>query len=146
MVEAAAQFQKGLDQLALLPDDPERQRQELEFRTSLGAVLQAVKGNAAPETRDAFVRARQLWEQLRSPSEFLRIPYGQSFYHVFRGELELALRFDEDLPRLSRQRYDFAGFVLGRVSRTHRLCWTVRNCTRDEGVVSAKMGSFFSLI
>jgi len=43
MAEAAAQFQKGLDQLALLPDDPERQRQELEFRTSLGAVLQAVK-------------------------------------------------------------------------------------------------------
>ena len=85
MAEAAAQFQKGLDQLALLPDDPERQRQELEFRTSLGAVLQAVKGNAAPETRDAFVRARQLWEQLRSPSGFLRIPYGQSFYHVFCG-------------------------------------------------------------
>jgi predicted ATPase len=39
MAEAAAQFYKGLDQLALLPDSPERQRQELEFRSSLGAVL-----------------------------------------------------------------------------------------------------------
>ena len=39
MAEAAAQFQKGLDQLALLPDDPERQRQELEFCSALGAVL-----------------------------------------------------------------------------------------------------------
>jgi predicted ATPase len=29
MVEAAAQFHQGLDQLALLPDSPERQRQEL---------------------------------------------------------------------------------------------------------------------
>src|SRR5215510_12625890 len=47
MVEAAAQFQKALDQLALLPDNPERQRQELEFRGSLGTVLQAVKGYAA---------------------------------------------------------------------------------------------------
>src|SRR6202022_1703624 len=50
MAEAAAQFQKGLDQLALLPDHPERQRQELEFWSALGAVLQAVKGFAAPET------------------------------------------------------------------------------------------------
>ena len=41
MAEAAAQFQKGLDQLALLPDTPERQRQELEFCSALGAVLRA---------------------------------------------------------------------------------------------------------
>jgi predicted ATPase len=31
MAEAATQFHKGLDQLALLPNTPERQRQELEF-------------------------------------------------------------------------------------------------------------------
>ena len=74
MAEAAAHFQKGLDQLALLPDTPERQRQELEFRVSLGAVLQAVKGLAAPETGDAWARARNLWDQLGSPAEFLRIP------------------------------------------------------------------------
>ena len=36
MAEAAAQFQKALDQLALLPDSPERQRQELEFCSRLG--------------------------------------------------------------------------------------------------------------
>src|SRR6266851_2747568 len=41
MAEAAAQFHKGLDQRALLPDTPERQRQELEFRGALGAVLVA---------------------------------------------------------------------------------------------------------
>jgi predicted ATPase len=33
MAEAAAQFRRGLDQLALLPDSPERRRQELEFRS-----------------------------------------------------------------------------------------------------------------
>ena len=82
MAEAAAQFQKGLDQLALLPDDPERQRQELEFCSALGAVLIAVKGFAAPETGHAYARARELWEQLGSPSEFLQIPYGQSLYHA----------------------------------------------------------------
>jgi predicted ATPase len=81
MAEAASQLLKGLDQLTLLPDNPERQQQELEFRSALGAVLQAVKGFAAPETGHAYARARELWEQLGSPVEFLRIPYGQSAYH-----------------------------------------------------------------
>ena len=121
MAEAAAQFQKGLDQLALLPDTPERQRQELEFCSALGAVLQAVKGYAAPETGHAYARARELWEQLGSPAEFLQIPYGQSLYHMVRGELDLAQRLDEDLLRLSRQRNDSAGLVLGHLSSGRNL-------------------------
>jgi predicted ATPase len=116
LAEAGAQFKKGLDQLALLPDTPERRRQELEFRSALGAVLLAVKGQAAPETGHAYVRAQELWEQLGSPLEFLQVPYGQSRYHAVRGELDLAQRLDEDLLRLSRQRNDFAGLVLGHMS------------------------------
>jgi predicted ATPase len=80
--------------------------------TALGAVLQAVKGMAAPETGDAYARARELWEELDSPSEFLQVPYGQSRYHANRGELDLALRLAEDFLRLSRQRNDSAGLVL----------------------------------
>jgi class 3 adenylate cyclase/predicted ATPase len=121
MAEAVAQFQKGLDQLALLPDDPERQRQELELRSALGAVLQAVKGLAAPETGHAYARARELWEQLDSPSEFLQVPYGQSFHHMVRGELDLAQRLAEDLLRLSRRRNDSAGLVLGHLSSSRNL-------------------------
>src|SRR5215475_2324519 len=64
--EAAAQFQKGLDQLALLPETRERQRQELELRSALGGVLLAVKGQSAPETGLAYTRARELWERLGS--------------------------------------------------------------------------------
>jgi class 3 adenylate cyclase/predicted ATPase len=116
LVEASAQFHKGLDQLALLPDTPERRRQELEFCTALGAVLHAVKGYAAPETGQAYARARELWEQLGSPLEFLQVPYGQSVYHMGRGELDIAQRMNEDLLRLSRQRNDSAGLVLGHLS------------------------------
>jgi class 3 adenylate cyclase/predicted ATPase len=113
MAEAAAQFQKGLDQLKLLPETPERQRQELEFWSSLGAALRFVKGQATPEMGHAFARARELWEQLGSPSEYFHIPYGQSRHHAFRGEFDLAQRLDEGLLRLSRQRNDAAGLVLG---------------------------------
>jgi class 3 adenylate cyclase/predicted ATPase len=121
MAEAAAQFQKGLNQLALLPDNRERQRQELEFRSGLGAALLIVKGFAAPETGHAYARARELWEQLGSPSEFLQVPHGQSHYHALRGELDLAQRMDEDLLRLSLQRNDSAGLVLGHFSTGQNL-------------------------
>jgi len=116
IVEAAAHFQKGLDQLALLPNRPERQRQELEFCSALSAALRAAKGQGAPETGHAYARARVLWERLGSPSEFLQIPYGQSRYYAHRGELDLAQRLDEDLLYLGRQRNDTAGLVLGHLS------------------------------
>jgi predicted ATPase len=126
MAEAAAQFQRGIDQLALLPDTPERQQQELEFSSALGAVLQVVKGFAAPETGRAYARARELWEQLGAPAEFLRVPFGQSLYHMNRGELDLALRFDADLLRLSRQRNDSAGLFLSHQSFGRNLLFSGR--------------------
>ena len=101
MAEAVAQLQKGLDQLALLPETPERQRQELEFWSDLGAALRFVRGQATQEMGHAFARARELWEKLGSPPEFHHIPYGQSFYHMYRGEFDLAQRLDEDLLRLA---------------------------------------------
>jgi len=123
MAEAAAQFQKALDQLELLPDSRDRQRQELEFWIALAAALQGVKGVGAPETGHAYVRARELWEQLGSPLEFLHTPYAQSFHHAFRGEYDLAQRLADDLLRLSRQRNHSAGLVLGHLSSARSLMY-----------------------
>jgi len=116
MAEAAAQFQKGLDQLLLMPENPDRQRQELEFRCGLAAALQDVKGAGASETGHAYACARELWEHLGSPSEFLHVPWGQSRYHIYRGEFDLALRLAEDVLDRSSQRNDSGGLVLGHHS------------------------------
>jgi len=126
MAEAAAQFQKGLDQLALLADTPERRRQELEFCSALGAVLLTVKGGGAAEVGHAYARARELWEQLGSPREYLSIAYGQSRHHSTRGEKDLAQRLDEELLRLSRERNDSNGLVLGYLSSGRRLMFAGR--------------------
>jgi len=126
MAEAAAQFQKGLEELALLPDDFARRRQELEFRSSLGTVLQSVRGYAADETGRTLARARELWEDLGSPSEFLQVAYAQSIYHAIRGELRLAHRLDEDLLRLSRQRNEPAGLFLAHQSCGRNLMFAGR--------------------
>jgi class 3 adenylate cyclase/tetratricopeptide (TPR) repeat protein len=116
MAEAAGQFQRGLDQLVLLPDTLKRQQQELEFQSGLGGALQAVKGVAALETGQAYARARELWEQLGFPSDYLHIPFGQSRYHALRGELDLALTLDKSLLQLSSERCDMGGLVLGHYS------------------------------
>ena len=126
MAEAAAQFHRGLDQLALLPNTPERRRQELEFYSALGAALTTAKGYAAPEVGEAYARARELWDQLGSPSEFLHIPRGQSIYYALRGQFDLALRADEDLLRLSRQRNDRARLALAYTSSGRTLMFIGR--------------------
>jgi predicted ATPase len=104
-----------------LPESVERSRQELEFRSSLGAVLLAVKGHAAVETGQAYARARELWEQLGSPLEYLQVPYGHSRHHAFRGEFAPSQRLDAELLRLSTERGDSAGLILGHYSSGHNL-------------------------
>ena len=116
MAEAAAQFQKALNQLRLLPDTPERQRRELELLSSLGAVMRAAKGQGAPETGKTYSRARELWDKIGSPSEFLKIPFAQCRYHMFRGELKVAEDLAQDLLRLSQERHNSAGLILGHYS------------------------------
>jgi class 3 adenylate cyclase/predicted ATPase len=123
MAEAVAQLQKGLDQLAQLPDSRERRQQELEFWSALGAALRFVKGQATAEMGRAFARGRELWEDLGSPSEFLHIPYGQSFYHVYRGEFDLAQRLDDHLLEMSGQRNDAAGLIMGHASSGRTLLY-----------------------
>jgi class 3 adenylate cyclase len=124
--ESAAQFQKGLDQLKLLPDTPERQRQELRFWSGLAAVLRAVKGHAAPETGQAYVVAIELWERLGSPAEFLHLPYGKAYYHAFRGEFDLTQRLAEALLGFGNQRNDPVGLFLGHFSSGQALMLTGR--------------------
>jgi class 3 adenylate cyclase/predicted ATPase len=121
MAEAAAQFQKALDQLAALPESPERRRQELELYGALGVVLTVVKGNAAPETGRAYARARELWDQLGSPLELLQVPFGQCRYHFARGEIELSQRLAEDLLCVSRQRADPGDLILCNLSSGRNL-------------------------
>ncbi len=116
MAEAAAQLRKGLEQLALLPHSRERLLQELEFHSDLGDIFNNIKGQAAPETGHAYARARELWEQLGSPSEYFQVPLGQSRYYAYGGQLDLAQRLAEDLLRLSRQRRDAVGLMLGNLA------------------------------
>jgi predicted ATPase len=119
MAEAEAQFEKGLAQLALLPDTRERRHKEFLLQADLGSTRFAVRGWAAPETGRSYVRATELWEQLGHPWEFLNAPWGQWMYHANRGELDLAQRIAEDLLRRSQQRADRRNLILAHFCLGH---------------------------
>jgi predicted ATPase len=89
--------------------------------SALGVVLNAVEGHSARETGHAYAHARELWERLGSPAEFLHVPHGQSRYHAYRGELDVALRLDQELLHQSLGRNDSGGLVLGHISSGRNL-------------------------
>jgi len=105
-----------LAQLTLLPDTRKRRQEELEFYCDFASVLGIVIGFTAPETGDTLARARERWEQLGCPTEYIHILFLQSLYHSYRGEFDLAQRADEDLLPLSHQRDDSIGLLLGHTS------------------------------
>lgn len=86
MVEAASQLAKALGLIPALPENPERKGRELALQTALGRALMITKGYAAPETGEAYARARRLCEELGDTTTLVRVGYGQYLYHLIRAE------------------------------------------------------------
>ena len=102
-VEAVGHLRHALDLLRTLPDTEARQRQELELQTTLGAVLMAAEGYAAPEVERAYARARELCEQLGDESQLFAVVRGLWGVHVVRAELERAHALGEQCLVLARR-------------------------------------------
>ena len=99
MTEAVAQLKKGLELVGRLPG-AQRQEKELEFQITLGQALVAAQGHGAPESGEAFARARQLCESLECPSQLGPILTGQWLFRFVRGELEQADKHVEEIREL----------------------------------------------
>lgn len=69
LVEAAEQLGRALAQIAAIPSTPALRRDEIKLQVALITPLMHVKGYAAPETKAAAERARQLIEQAEALGE-----------------------------------------------------------------------------
>jgi tetratricopeptide (TPR) repeat protein len=103
-IEAVAHFTRGLSQYMVLPVTVPLIRERIEAQVGLGNALIDVKGHAAPETRAAFRRARELMKEgeelgapLDDPLLRLSVVYGLwiNAYVAFDGDLmhEIAAEF-----------------------------------------------------
>ena len=73
---------------------PERQRQELEFYSPVGAVY-VVNCSTAAEMCLAHAGHKSRGSRWAPSSELLRVPSGQARALAVRGEVDQAQRFDE---------------------------------------------------
>ncbi len=121
MTEAAAQVRKGLELLPQLPDGAETWRLEFDLQKILGAALLASKGNAAPETGQAYARARALCERLGDTEALIPVLGGLSTCHQTRGEFSAMRQISEDLLRIGERRNDTVSTLVG--SRSMGLCF-----------------------
>jgi DNA-binding winged helix-turn-helix (wHTH) protein/predicted ATPase len=120
LAEAAVMLDKALGQIAQLPAGSARDRSELEVQCARGAVFMTLKGFPAAETGKTFTRARDLWDHLDRPPEFLRgIARGKWAFHLARSELLEAQSVAEDLLEFSRARGDTVGLIIGYLTLGH---------------------------
>lgn len=115
-LEAAGQFQKALECLALLPETRERCETELEIQLSLGLCLVAVRGYSADDTRKSFERARALSAQLGEPDKEIQAIFGLWGHHWMRARHDQAIELGETLLAKGEARHDPIARAVGHRS------------------------------
>ena len=99
--EAATLASRGLDVLKWLPETPERGKQEIKLRMTLGVSLMAIKGFAAAEVEEVYARARELfWLQGPSP-ELFHMLWSLNLYYQFSGDVRSSLEISDQLLQLA---------------------------------------------
>ena len=93
--EAISLCQRGLDMTRRIPDSPDRARQELKLYMTLGPSLMTVRGFAATETLQAFLRAEALCQYLSDEAQMFRVLFGLAIVSVVRAEYAKARGFAE---------------------------------------------------
>jgi DNA-binding winged helix-turn-helix (wHTH) protein/tetratricopeptide (TPR) repeat protein len=84
--EAIDPLQSGLELLHRLPEDEERDRREMEMRTTLSSALVATRGWAEPDIELNYLRALELATRLDAVPEKDIARFGLAGVHELRGE------------------------------------------------------------
>ena len=99
-IEAIASFRIALQILNVLPETPDRKKQEIAIQLALGIPLIAVKGYASADSHEAFSRAHTLCQQFGNIPEYFQALFGLWGHSWMSGKNDDALRMaDEFLSR-----------------------------------------------
>ena len=94
-LEAIQHFSQGIELIKSIPPSPDRHRQEFRHYLGLGPAIRAIKGHAAPETMDAFTRARDRIDADSGLPEQMIVLYGLWGVHLMRADHEAARKVAE---------------------------------------------------
>jgi class 3 adenylate cyclase/predicted ATPase len=111
-VEAISHFTTGIELLKTLPETPEHTQQALTFYIGLGAALQIVKGNAAPEVEHTYIQACALCQQVGETPQLVPVLLGLYRFYLVQSQFHTARELGETLLRLAHHAEDSALTVL----------------------------------
>jgi predicted ATPase len=129
--EAVALARRGLAQLELLPDSPERARRELPLQMTLGMQLQVTQGYASPDAERTYDRARALCDRVQEAPPLFLVLWGLWMVYEVRSDLRKSLELGQRLFTLAERAQDRAlflqshmalavtSFSLGNLAATH---------------------------
>jgi class 3 adenylate cyclase/predicted ATPase len=118
--EATRHFRRALELLEKQPETAERGEAELKVLTKLGPALQQTRSFGAPEVETAYLRARELCEQLGEPVELFQALWGLWLNSVGRERWDMARPIADELLAVA-QRLDDRALLL---EAHHAMCPT----------------------
>lgn len=121
--EAIRSLKKGLALLETLPDLPESSRQELSLQVALGPALIAIKGYAAAEVEQTYLRARELCQQFVEPGTIFPVLFGLWNYYITRAELQPTRELADQMLSLARRFDDSALLLQAHRALTETFFW-----------------------
>ena len=102
-IEAMSHLRQGLELIQTLPQTPERDQQELDLQITLGPVLMAVKGYAAPDVEQTYARARELCQNAGETPQRFQVLLGLWNFYCVRAEFEVAQELGQQLLALAQE-------------------------------------------
>ncbi len=105
-VEAESHLRQGLEALALLPDDIERDRTELAILSTLGVALTLRLGWAAPEVAEVYTRAQVLLERVGTTPHLFWLLWGMWAFYLVKGDQRVALELAQRMTRVADEGRD----------------------------------------
>ena len=101
--EAVYHLQRGLELVGSLPESAERVQLEVSLLSKLGTALSALKGYAAEEVEQTYVRANALCEQLEQSPERFWVLWGLWAFYLVQGTHTKGVRFAEMMLELATE-------------------------------------------
>jgi class 3 adenylate cyclase len=113
-----SQFQVSLKLLRTLPVSPEYVEQEIVLQIDLGIALGQAKGYSSPEAGQAFVRARELCQQITETPRLVQVLWGLWYFYFARADHQAARDVAEQCMAVARKLQQQAllvqaSFILG---------------------------------
>jgi predicted ATPase len=101
-IEALAQLRKGLELIALLPNDAWRLEQELIALLTMGLAIAATEGYASPEMERICARAEALCGLVGADLLILPVLMGLASYWVVRADFDAASKLTQRIVQIAK--------------------------------------------